>query len=61
MQQAVAGHALERRGDGGRSDAQLFGQPRADRRLLILEEFPDGLEVVFARNAGGVAWQEKLL
>src|ERR1700722_18674059 len=47
MQQAVARHSLERGGHGGRRDAKLLGKTRADGRLLILEKFPDGLEVVF--------------
>ena len=51
-QVAAAGHALERSGDGRRSHAKIFGQARADRHLLFLDDFPDGLQIVFLRDAG---------
>ena len=35
------GHAFEGGGDGGRRDAEVFRQARADRRLLFLHELPD--------------------
>ena len=57
-QQAVARHALERGGHRGWRHAQLFGQARADGHLVVLLELPDGLQVVFARNAGGFPGQE---
>ena len=56
-QQAVASHALERGGDGGRRDCELFGQASADGRLIVLLEFPDRLQVIFAGDAGGFPGQ----
>jgi len=51
------GHALERGGDGGRGDAEVFGEARANGYLLLLDNFPGGFEVVFLRNAGFFAAQ----
>src|ERR1700758_5161748 len=49
---AIASHALDGGGDGGRSDVELFGETSADGDLIFLAHLPDGLEVVFLRNAG---------
>ena len=49
---SAASHALQRGGYGRRRHAQVFGKPRADRDLLFLDDFPDGFEVVFLRDAG---------
>lgn len=51
-QQAVARQAFERGGDGGRRDAQFIGEARADGRAAFLDHFPDGLQIVFAGDAG---------
>ncbi len=57
----VAGEALERVGDGGRRDAEFFGEARADgRRLPFFEHFPNGFEIVFARDAGFLPLQSLL-
>ena len=48
----VASHALEGSGDGGGTDIEFFCKTGADGRLLLLEHFPDGFEVVFLRYAG---------
>ncbi len=57
----VAGEALERVGDGGRCDAELFRETRADgRRLPFFEHFPNGFEIVFARDAGLLPLQSLL-
>jgi len=52
---AVARHALDRSGDSGRSDVKLFGETSTDRDLVFLTHLPDGLEVIFLRNAGFLA------
>jgi hypothetical protein len=57
-QQPVASHALECRSHGGWRYAELFGQSRADGHLIVLLEFPDGLEVIFARSAGSFSGQK---
>src|SRR5271156_3578763 len=49
---AGASHPLQRSGDGGRSYAEVFGQPRADRDLLFLDDLPYRFEVVFLGDAG---------
>src|SRR5258708_18134721 len=49
--QAVARHALQRRRYGRRCDTQLLRPARADRLMLFLDHLPDGLQVVFAREA----------
>src|ERR1700732_754420 len=54
---APASHALQRRGNGGRSDAKILGETRADWHLFLLDEFPDGFQVVFLRYAGFLAAQ----
>src|SRR5712691_3209055 len=59
--QAVARHALQRRRYGRRCDAQLLRQARADRLMLFLDHLPDGLQVVFARDAGFFARHESPL
>ena len=53
----IACHAFEGGGDGWRSDVELFSEASADGHLVFFEHFPDGFEVVFARNAGFVALQ----
>src|SRR6202041_3146200 len=52
MKVARASHSLQRSRNGRGSDAEVFGQTRADRDLLFLDDLPDRLEVVFLRNAG---------
>src|SRR5271156_4726529 len=54
---ARAGHAFERGGNGWRRDAKILSQPRADRDLFFLHNFPDGFEVVFLGDAGLFAAQ----
>jgi len=54
---AIASHALDGSGDRGRGDVKLFGQTRADGSLLLFEHFPNGLEVIFLRNAGSIPVQ----
>ena len=54
---AVAGHAFEGCSDGGRSDCELFGEAGADGNLVVLDHFPNGLEVIFLRNTGFIAAQ----
>ena len=56
--EAVARHALERRGYRWRRDIQFFGEARADRRLIFFEHFPDGLQIIFLGYAGFLAFQE---
>src|SRR5271156_3977821 len=41
MQVAGAGHAFQRVGYGGGRNAKVFGQARADWRLLLLHKLPD--------------------
>ncbi len=53
----IASHALNGGGNGRRSDFELFGESSADGHLVFFQHFPDGFEVVFARNAGFVALQ----
>ena len=57
MQKAAARHSFQSSSDGWGSDAQIFGQARADRDLLFLDEFPDGFKVVFLRDTGFFAAQ----
>ena len=54
---AAAGHPFQSGGDGGRSYAQVFGEPGADGRVFFLNELPDGFEVVFLGDAGFFAAQ----
>lgn len=54
---AAARHALQRRGDCRRSDFEILSKSRADRYLFLLDEFPDGFQVVFLRYAGFLAAQ----
>ena len=54
---AVARHAFDGGGDGGRSDVEFLGQASADGELVFLAHFPNGLEVIFLRNAGFIAAQ----
>ena len=58
VQVTGAGHALEGGSDGRRRDAQIFGQARTDRGLLLLHELPDGLQIIFLGNAGLFAAQD---
>jgi hypothetical protein len=50
-QEPAARHPLQRRGDCRRRHAQVFRQTRADGRLLLLNNFPDGLQVILLRDA----------
>ena len=54
---AIASHALDGGGDGRRGDVELLGEASADGHLVFFQHFPNGFEVVFARNAGFVALQ----
>ena len=54
---AVARHAFYGGGNGGGSDVEFFGQAGADGELVFLAHLPDGLEVIFLRNAGFIATQ----
>ena len=54
---AIASHALDGGGDRRRGDVELFGEASADGHLVFFQHFPNGFEVVFARNAGFVALQ----
>src|SRR5215467_5890571 len=47
----VTREPLEGGGDRRWSDAKLFREARADRRLPFFEHFPNGFEIVFARDA----------
>jgi hypothetical protein len=57
LDMSVARHAFQGCGNRGRSDIQLFGEARADGNLILLKHFPNGLEVIFLRNAGFLAAQ----
>src|SRR5260370_4365194 len=48
---SVARHALQSGGYSGRSHFQFFRKPRADRRVVLFEHLPDGLQVIFLRYA----------
>ena len=52
---AIASHALDGSSDGRRSDVEFLGEASADGHRIFFQHFPDGFEVVFARNAGLVA------
>ena len=54
---AAARHTFQGGGDGGRRNAEIFGKPRADGRLLFLDELPDSFEVIFLGDAGFFAAQ----
>src|SRR5436309_13113481 len=49
---AIARHALQCRGHGGRGHGQLLGEPRADGPVVLFQHFPDWLQIVFLRYAG---------
>jgi hypothetical protein len=57
-QQAVAVHALERSGHGGRRDFEFLREAGADGGLIILFKLPDGLEVIFPGDASRFARHE---
>ena len=42
-------------------DGKIVGQARTDGLLAVLHHFPDGLQIVFARGAGGFAGQRASL
>jgi hypothetical protein len=48
----VAAHPFECGSDSGGSDAEFFRKTRADGRLALFDEFPDGFEIVFLGDAG---------
>ena len=48
---AVALHAPERLGDGGRGDVHVPGEARADHRLVAAGEVVDGAEIVLDRRS----------
>ncbi len=54
----VAGHALQRGRDSGRSDVKLLGEARADRRLFFFEHLPDRFQIIFLGDTGFFAPHE---
>src|SRR5271156_345433 len=58
---SAARHALEGGCHRRRSDAQIFSEPRADRRLLFLHQFPDRFQVIFLGDASSFATHCSLL
>jgi hypothetical protein len=44
---AAASHTLERGRDGGRSDPEILSQSRADGHLLLLDDLPNCLQIIF--------------
>lgn len=54
---AIAGQTLDGGGDSGRSDFELFGEAGADGHWMLFAHFPDGLELIFLRDAGVIPSQ----
>ena len=50
---AAAGHAMNRLSHGGRGDAHVLGEPRADHRLAAARQVVDRREIILDRGRRG--------